>query len=72
MKELNASEIYIYIYSYICMYIYIQSHMMSIIDNIISAMSRHLYLQKFSVFKNPLNLRKPTGFVESQSPNEII
>ena len=46
--------------------------MMSIIDNIISAMSRHLYLQKFSVFKNPLNLRKPTGFVESQSPNEII
>ena len=47
--------------------------MMSIIEHIISAiMSRHLYLQKFSVFKNPLNLRKPMGFVESQSPNEII
>ena len=40
--------------------------------SVIIAMSRHLYLQQFSVFKNPLSLRKPISFVESQSPNEII
>ena len=37
MKELNAPGIYIYIYTH--------SQMMSIIDNIISPMSRHVYLQ---------------------------
>ena len=39
MKELNAPGIYIYIY------IHTHSQMMSIIDNIISPMSRHVYLQ---------------------------
>ena len=67
MKELNADfkelnlNIYIYIFTYDVYF-----------DSIISAMSRHLYLQQFAVFKNPLSLRKPMGFVESQSLNEII
>ena len=50
------------------LYIYIHSQMISIIDNIISAMSRRI----FAGFKNPLNPRKPMGFVESQSSDEII
>ena len=49
-------------------YIYIHSQMISIIDNIISAMSRRI----FAGFKNPLNPTKPMGFVESQSSDEII
>ena len=58
------------VYEVICieLYIYIHSQMISIIDNIISAMSRCI----FAGFKNPLNPRKPMGFVESQSSNEII
>ena len=65
MKELNADfkelNLNIYVFTYDVYF-----------DSVISAMSRHLYLQQFAVFKNPLSLRKPMGFVESQSSNKII